>query len=308
MEPQLEDVEEGPSFDQAVIEYIIDNTYPEDIGMSTEELNDILRAETGSSLLIPVFSNNVYEDIAKWLTEVDSDELLAWTYQWFDTDRGFDGHFHGNAYETRTVMYKAVVGIFCQTRITYLGRHFIRYLKDDGPRFRQRLYPYLVDVATKACNTSFVDFYTTLEGFGLFDLLVQDVNYPPERRAHAAALSAMSYCSEIEGGSKSSTSMPITVLAIVYAKRMYKDVKELVDKIIVARYDEDVTVLVTDILEYVVNETDKKNELLVYTKDSIVLALRILEELYGIDVIEIASKSAKESVRRGADLLFGDNQ
>lgn len=308
MEPQLEDVEESSSFDEAVIEYIIDNVYPEDITWSTEELNDILRAETGSNILIPVFSNNVYEDIARLLTEMDSDELLAWTYQWFDTDRGFDGHFHGNAHETRTVMYKAVVGIFCQTRITYLGRHFIRFLKKRGYLFRHQIYPYLVDVAIKACNTSFADFYTTLEGFGLFDVLVQDMNYPPERRAHAAALSAMSYCSEIEGGSKSSTSLPITILAIVYAKRMYKDVKELVDKIIAARYDEDVTALITDILEYVVDETDKKDELLVYTKDSIVLALRILEELYGIDVIEIVSKSAKESVRRGADLLFGDNQ
>ena len=272
--------EDSPLIDERVIDKLVELD-PDNLPGSTEELNSVLRATTGYTTLVPVFTNDPYEDIAKWLTEVESDKLVDWFFY-----HSYSG----------TVVNKALTEVFCSpSNTTYLGMRYIEHLKSAGFWGRKNGYEYIKYVATGVCGVSLEDFYSTLEGYGVVDVLCYDIDYPLEKRKYAMSLAASSVCtnSQRERVYVSGSDLLVVLMSIVYAKRMYIDAEGHIDKIIVNnRYEGKehptlggITTLVLEVLRYGGSEHD----LLVHFKDSVTLALGILEEVYNIDVAKIMS-------------------
>lgn len=286
-------------FDERVTEVL---RWADNIPISTAELNDGLFQMTGSDLLVPVVTGISYDDIAKWSTEIESEDLNIVMNAWYS-----DVYFPvGNS-----IAHRAVTNLFCDNgQLSYLSTYFINRFRSSSLNEKRKAYPYFKHVAINECRKSMKEFYILLEGYGAVDVLAYDNDCPFELRKHALYAAAISLCAEPHSSDFSSVKYRtvntiVECLAIVYARRSYTNYIEIIDAIIHAHFGEGTIPgnrqhYASVLASHIVDDTDAlghKGILFDYYKDTIVLALRILEELYDINLIMLGASKLLESVQ-----------
>ena len=303
------DYEEYPSeqvlFDDRVINVLVRKD-PETISKFTEDLNRYLQRVTGSTMLVPVISGDSYEDIIMWSSEIESVKLREWMDKtWYSSSYMDVGEWEPT--------HIVAVAMFCSNTHRVLRDHYVGFLKRSSLLYRKMAFEYLKYVATEECELSLEDFYSIIEEFGLAEMLIYDDGYPLEKRQRLMSQYVKSLCSNVLSGSRETSGVLETSLAIVYAESMYKNPKELVDKLLVGYFRDirgpptprRVNKFVLNVLKYSDYASSAGDELINSSKDAIALALRILEDMYNFIIVEdTVAESTDESVQRGYLYLF----
>lgn len=219
-----DDFEEGPVHSPEIVRILTDSVSFSRLTMlyrSTEELNNYLSGVTEARPLVPVYVNDICEDIIKWSEDVDDEELSYYVRVSFKERYGISVPV---SIAVRDICSFGYVG-------TVTGEYFKRFLRSSVDLRLKRSACTSLKQFYKQGHHTIEEYYNLIEEVGATEGLAYSKKCPMRLRVKAIHLTATLVCTHARKNTvvlrrPINVNLVIMCVTLVKSINMYEDMKK----------------------------------------------------------------------------------